>query len=57
MSKVRMTFHVPEGLRTLIVDEAEQREETLSEFSRKVFERYFKVLEDANTAPKEVKKR
>jgi len=57
MSKVRLTIHIPEGLRTLIVDEAEQREESLSEFSRKIFERYFKVLEDANPAPKEVKKR
>jgi hypothetical protein len=52
-----MTIHIPEGLRTLIVDEAEQHEESLSEFSRKVFERYFKVLEDANPAPREVRKR
>jgi len=56
MSKVRLSINIPEALRTRIVDEAEQREETLSEFGRKVFERYFRILEEANPTPREVKK-
>jgi len=56
MSKVRLTVWIPGTLRTLIEDEAEQREETLSEFSRKVFERFFGVQDGAKPAPKEVRR-
>ena len=56
MSIVRLTVWIPGSLRTLIEDEAEQREETLSEFSRKVFERFFGVQDGAKPAPKEVRR-
>lgn len=57
MSKVRMTVWIPGSLRARIDDEAEQREESLSEFARKVFERFFLGMDAANPKPKEVKKR
>lgn len=57
MPKVRMTFHVPESLRGRIVDEAEGREQSLSEFARKVFETYFSAVDARFPPPKEVKKR
>jgi len=52
-----MTVWIPGSLRARIDDEAEQREESLSEFARKVFERFFLGMDAANPKPKEVKKR
>jgi hypothetical protein len=57
MSKVRLVVRIPGSLRGRIDDTARDREETLSEFARKVFERFFLAMDAANPQPREVKKR